>query len=37
MRSGGQLEFATLGSSLWMHYDPQGVKGTDDDDECGGT
>jgi hypothetical protein len=21
-----------LGSSSWMHYAPQGVKGTDDDD-----
>jgi hypothetical protein len=23
---------ATLGSSSWMSYAPQGVKGTDDDD-----
>ena len=33
MRSRGQLEIATLGSSLWMPYAPQGVKGTDDDND----
>jgi len=26
------LEIATLGSSSWMLYAPQGVKGLDDDD-----
>jgi len=31
MRSRGQLEITTLGSSSWMPYAPQGVKGTDDD------
>ena len=33
MRSRGQTEIATLGSSLWMPYAPQGVKGLDDDDD----
>ena len=32
MRSGGWLEIAVLGSSSWMPYVPQGVKGLDDDD-----
>jgi hypothetical protein len=27
------LEIATLGSSSWMLYAPQGVKGTDDDND----
>jgi hypothetical protein len=27
------MEIATLGSSLWMPYAPQGVKGLDDDDD----
>jgi hypothetical protein len=27
------LEFAMPGSSLWMTYAPQGVKGLDDDDD----
>jgi hypothetical protein len=31
MRSRRWLEIATLGSSSWMPYAPQGVKGTDDD------
>jgi len=26
------MEIATLGSSSWMPYAPQGVKGIDDDD-----
>jgi len=29
-RSRGQLETAIPGSSLWMLYTPQGVKGFDD-------
>jgi len=33
MRSRGKLEITTLGSSSWMPYAPQGVKGTDDDDD----
>jgi hypothetical protein len=33
MRSRGWLEIATLGSSSWMPYTPQGVKGNDDDDD----
>jgi hypothetical protein len=33
MRSRGQLEIATLGSSSSMPYAPQGVKGLDDDDD----
>jgi hypothetical protein len=33
MRSRGQMEMAMLGSSSWMPYAPQGVKGTDDDDD----
>jgi hypothetical protein len=32
MRSRGYLEIATLGSSSWMPYTPQGVEETDDDD-----
>jgi hypothetical protein len=32
MRSGGLLEIAMLGSPSWMPNAPQGVKGTDDDD-----
>jgi hypothetical protein len=32
MRSRGQFEIATPGSSSWMPYAPQGVKGIDDDD-----
>jgi hypothetical protein len=32
MRSRGKLEIAMLGSSSWMPYAPQGVKGIDDDD-----
>jgi hypothetical protein len=32
MRSRGQLEIASLGSSSWMPCATQGVKGTDDDD-----
>jgi hypothetical protein len=31
MGSRGLLKIATLGSSSWMPYAPQGVKGTDDD------
>jgi hypothetical protein len=31
MRSRGQLKIATLGSSSWMLYAPQEVKGLDDD------
>jgi hypothetical protein len=31
MRSKGYLEIATLGSSSWMPYAPQGVKGLDGD------
>jgi hypothetical protein len=37
MRSRGQLKITTLGSSSWMPYAPQGVKGLhddDDDDDC---
>ena len=30
MRSRGQLKITTLGSSSWMPYDPQGVKGNND-------
>ena len=33
MRSSGQLEITKLGSSSWMPYALQGVKGTDDDDD----
>jgi hypothetical protein len=33
MRSREKLEIVTLGSSSWMPYAPQGVKGTDDDDD----
>jgi hypothetical protein len=33
MRSRGWLEITTLGSSSWMPCAPQGVKGTDDDDD----
>ena len=33
MRSGGQVEIATLGSATWMLCGPQGVKGLDDDDD----
>jgi hypothetical protein len=33
MRSRGQLEIPTLGSSSWMPCAPQGVKGTDDDEK----
>ena len=33
MRSRGQLEIATPGSSSWMPGAPQGVKGFDDDDD----
>jgi hypothetical protein len=32
MRSKGWLEIAMLGSSSWMPYVPQGVKGLDDDE-----
>jgi hypothetical protein len=30
MKSRGELEIATFGSSSWMPCAPQGVKGTDD-------
>jgi hypothetical protein len=33
MRSRGKLEIARLGSSSWIPYVPQGVKGLDDDDD----
>jgi len=33
MRSRGLLEIATLGSSSWMPYAPQGVKRTDNNDD----
>jgi len=33
MRSRGQLEIATFGSSSWMTYASQGVKRTEDDDD----
>ena len=33
MRSREQLEIAVPGSSSWMPYAPQGVKGLDDDDD----
>jgi hypothetical protein len=33
MRSRGKLEIATLGSSSWMPYAPQGVKTPVDDDD----
>jgi len=33
MRSRGELVIATLGSSSWMPYALQGVKGLDDDDD----
>jgi len=34
-RSRGWLETAMPGSSKWMPYAPQGVKGFDDDDDDG--
>jgi hypothetical protein len=30
MRTWGELEIATLGSSSWIFYVPQGVKGLDE-------
>jgi hypothetical protein len=33
MRSREQLEIAMPGSSPWMPYAPQAVKGLDDDDD----
>jgi hypothetical protein len=33
MRSRGQMEIATLGSSSWMPCAPQEVKRLDDDDD----
>jgi hypothetical protein len=33
MRSREKLEIAVPGSSSWMPYAPQGVKGLDDDDK----
>jgi hypothetical protein len=33
MRSREQPEIAMSGSSSWMPYAPQGVKGLDDDDD----
>jgi hypothetical protein len=33
MRSRRWLEIATLGSSSWMTYAPQGVKALEDNDE----
>jgi len=32
MRSRGYMETAMFGSSSWMPYAPQGVKGTDEDE-----
>jgi hypothetical protein len=37
MRSKLRLEIATIGSSSWMPYAPQGVKGIDDGDDDVGT
>jgi hypothetical protein len=33
MWSRGLMEITTFGSSSWMPYAPQGVKGTDNDDD----
>jgi hypothetical protein len=33
MRSRGYLEMAWLGTSSWMPYAPQGLKGIDDNDD----